>query len=142
MWGMHHCTAYLCNMNGANSLEEADRWPLDPCPECLAKVCWLTGLTAAEWLRDMLAFCDKHGLKLEAAQLRRSLAAPRLPLEGSIFNPSQLEASEKGPLVVPGTARRSLAGWGVGFPIGGDSLAAGAYDSCRDIGPAAIFSTV
>lgn len=75
MFGMRHCTAHLCSMNGANSLEEADRWPLHPCPECLAKLVWLTGATPADWLRGVLAFYEKHGLAEEAERTRRLLGA-------------------------------------------------------------------
>ena len=42
MFGLAHCTAQKCNMNGANSLEEGDHTSLALCPDCLAKVCWLT----------------------------------------------------------------------------------------------------
>jgi len=42
MFGLAHCTAQKCNMNGANSLEEGDHRPLALCLDCLAKVCWLT----------------------------------------------------------------------------------------------------
>jgi archaemetzincin len=40
MFGMSHCTAYLCNMSGINSLEESDLTPPWLCPECLAKLSW------------------------------------------------------------------------------------------------------
>jgi archaemetzincin len=42
MFGLAHSTAQKCNMNGANSLEEGDHTSLALCPDCLAKVCWLT----------------------------------------------------------------------------------------------------
>lgn len=73
LFGMRHCKAHPCSMNGANSLEEADRWPLHPCPECLAKLLWLTGTTSAEWLRGVLAFYEKHGLTAEAERTRHQL---------------------------------------------------------------------
>lgn len=56
-----------------NSLEEADRWPLHPCPECLAKLLWLTGAAPAEWQRGVLAFYEKHGLVEEAERTRHLL---------------------------------------------------------------------
>lgn len=75
MFGMEHCTAHPCNMNGANSLEEADRWPLQLCPECLAKVLWLTQQDAAAHLRASAEFCAKHGLPQESERFARSLVA-------------------------------------------------------------------
>jgi archaemetzincin len=37
---IQHCTAYACNMNGSNNLDEGDRRPLTMCPVCLRKICW------------------------------------------------------------------------------------------------------
>ena len=75
MFGARHCTAHACNMNGANSLEEADRTPIDLCPECLAKICWLTGTTPAEWLRTLLEFYQNNNFVDESARTRRYLQA-------------------------------------------------------------------
>jgi len=50
MLGMLHCTAYVCNMAGVNSLAESDRHPLWLCPECLAKLSWATGSSPGEHL--------------------------------------------------------------------------------------------
>lgn len=43
MFGMQHCTAYHCLVNGSNHLEEADEQPLFLCPICLKKLQWSTG---------------------------------------------------------------------------------------------------
>jgi archaemetzincin len=37
---LKHCTAFACNMNGANSVSETDRHPLHFCPVCLRKLLW------------------------------------------------------------------------------------------------------
>jgi hypothetical protein len=75
MFGMAHCTAHPCNMNGVNSLDEADRAPLEPCPECLAKVALLTTTEPAALLRGMAGFHRINGLLREEHGLRRALAA-------------------------------------------------------------------
>jgi archaemetzincin len=75
MFGIAHCTAHPCNMNGANSLEEGDRWPLQLCPECLAKVLWLTQTDAAAHLGASGKFCTDHGLLQEAERFQRSSTA-------------------------------------------------------------------
>ena len=72
---MLHCTAYECNMCGSNSLTESDRRPSALCPECLAKVCWATVSDPVERYRKLKAFCEKHGLKDEAAFYGRSIKA-------------------------------------------------------------------
>lgn len=43
MFGMAHCTAYLCAMNGCNHLAEADRQPLHLCPVCRRKLAHAVG---------------------------------------------------------------------------------------------------
>jgi len=76
MFGMHHCTAYRCNMAGSNSLEESDRSPSWLCPECLAKVSWVTATRAADHLRRMHVFVSEvGGLELEADHYAKSLEA-------------------------------------------------------------------
>ena len=40
MFGIRHCIAYECGMNGSNHAEERDRQPLEFCPECQAKLWW------------------------------------------------------------------------------------------------------
>jgi archaemetzincin len=72
---MHHCTAYLCNMNGGNSLAEMDRHPLHLCPVCLRKLCWNLNLEPVKYLTRLRDFCIKHGLESEADWYRRALAA-------------------------------------------------------------------
>jgi len=70
-----HCTAYECGMCGSNSLPESDRRPLALCPECMAKVCWATHADPVERCRKLAQFCEKHGLKSEAARYREFLRA-------------------------------------------------------------------
>ena len=38
MFGIRHCIAYQCGMNGSNHSDERDRQPLEFCPECQAKL--------------------------------------------------------------------------------------------------------
>ena len=42
MFSMRHCTKWECLMSGTNHLAETDSRPIDACPECTAKICWLT----------------------------------------------------------------------------------------------------
>lgn len=75
MFGMAHCTAYECGMNGSNTLQEKDRRPLALCPECVAKVCWATGAEPGERFRRLAAFCAEHGLAKQAGFYRQSARA-------------------------------------------------------------------
>ena len=66
MFGIHHCTAYHCVMNGSNSLWEADGQPIHPCPVDLRKLQWSTGFDVVERYRKLLEFYRMHGLDEEA----------------------------------------------------------------------------
>jgi archaemetzincin len=70
MFGLSHCTAHRCNMNGSNSLSETDRAPLAPCPQCMAKICWLTGIDPSDWSRGLAVFLAPHALVDEEEQVR------------------------------------------------------------------------
>ena len=77
MFSMHHCTKYECLMSGTNSLAETDRRPLDVCPECMAKIAWLSKVDSAVRYKNLAAFCEKNGLDPEAKDFRQKLAALR-----------------------------------------------------------------
>jgi archaemetzincin len=72
MLGMLHCTAYKCGMNGSNSLAESDRRPLWFCPECVAKVCWATGVDPRDRFTKLAEFCSANGLQKEAEHYEAS----------------------------------------------------------------------
>lgn len=75
MFSLQHCVKYACVMNGCNHLGETDRAPLDVCPECLAKICYLAGYDPVERFARMAEFCRSVGFKDEAQLLlaRRDL---------------------------------------------------------------------
>jgi len=75
MFGLRHCTAYGCCMNGSNSLSESDRAPLAFCPECDAKVVWRFGLDPAPRQRRLAAFASIRGLAADAELWSRCAAA-------------------------------------------------------------------
>lgn len=72
---MQHCTAYECNMCGANHREESDRHPLWMCPQCLAKLCWACKADPLERYKKLAEFCRTHGLKTEAMFYEKSVKA-------------------------------------------------------------------
>ena len=75
MFGMRHCTKYQCVMSGTNYLGETDRRPIDACPECMAKICWMASSDPAVRYRRLADFCQRHGLTAEAADFDRKAAA-------------------------------------------------------------------
>jgi archaemetzincin len=79
MFSFEHCTRYECNMAGSDSMEEADRYPLAFCPECLAKLCWATETQPTDHLRRMADFCGRSGLKDEEVYYRAALAVIQKP---------------------------------------------------------------
>ncbi len=77
MFSMHHCIKYECLMSGTNHLGETDRRPIDACPECTAKICWLTDAKIADRYQRLEAFCRKNGLRTEADEFAQKAAAVR-----------------------------------------------------------------
>ncbi|HUT37098.1 MAG TPA: archaemetzincin [Planctomycetota bacterium] len=65
MFSMYHCTAYECNMCGSNHRAESDRRPLACCPECVAKLWWITGADPVARYRRLAEFCKEQGLAPE-----------------------------------------------------------------------------
>ena len=61
-FSMQHCTAWQCNMNGRNHLEESDRSPLWLFTECHAKLSWATNTPPIGRFGRLAEFCDRHGL--------------------------------------------------------------------------------
>ncbi|MBK8096634.1 MAG: hypothetical protein IPK26_05970 [Planctomycetes bacterium] len=62
MFSLRHCTAFLCNMNGANHQDESDRQPLWLCRECLPKLLWACRLDGAARARKLAQYCRERGL--------------------------------------------------------------------------------
>jgi len=75
MVSMRHCTKYECLMSGTNHLQETDRRPVDACPECTAKVCWISDARIDERYKKLANVCRRIGLDTEAEQFTRKSAA-------------------------------------------------------------------
>jgi len=75
MFGIRHCIAYQCGMNGSNHSEERDRQPLEFCPECQAKLWWTCGLEPLARSRALEAVANKHGLERVAADFGKQAKA-------------------------------------------------------------------
>ena len=71
MFGLEHCIAWSCNMNGSNHLAESDRQPLALCPECVAKAAWAGELELGPRYAALEAWCAEHGLTAEARRFAR-----------------------------------------------------------------------
>lgn len=73
MFSMRHCIAYKCNMNGVNSLEEADSTPLYLCPECLRKLIFATKVDCVARWRKLEKFYSENSLEDEAQFMQKCL---------------------------------------------------------------------
>jgi len=78
MFGIRHCIAWTCGMNGSNHLAERDRKPLEFCPECQPKLWWTLGLDPLERSRTLESTARRHGFEADA----RALAAQSRALAG------------------------------------------------------------
>jgi archaemetzincin len=75
MFGIRHCIAYECGMNGSNHAEERDRQPLEFCPECQPKLWWTCGLDPLERSRALAVVARRHGFPNLAASFDRQIQA-------------------------------------------------------------------
>jgi archaemetzincin len=66
MFGIWHCTAYGCCMNGANTLKESDEAPLAFCAECDTKVLWRFRLDPGPRYARLAKFAAERGLARDA----------------------------------------------------------------------------
>jgi archaemetzincin len=71
MFGIKHCIAYECCMNGANHQGESDQAPLVFCAECDAKLWWAGRLDAPQRALKLEAFAKEHQLGDDAEQWQR-----------------------------------------------------------------------
>ena len=62
MFGIHHCTAHHCGMNGSNSLQETDGAPLYWCPVCLRKLQSAVGFDVADRDKKLAGVLNDVGL--------------------------------------------------------------------------------
>ena len=79
MFGIRHCIAYECGMNGSNHSDERDRQPLEFCPECQAKLWWTLGLDPLLRSRALEEITRRHGFEGTAAILAKQSAALENP---------------------------------------------------------------
>ncbi len=77
MFSMRHCKKYECLMSGTNHLSETDRRPIDACPECTAKICWLSDVDQAVRYERLADFCRKNGLTKDADEFVKKSNAVR-----------------------------------------------------------------
>lgn len=75
MFSMPHCSLYDCAMQGSIDSAELDEQTLDLCPECLAKLCYATGVDPALRFRTLAAFCAREKLAEQKREYEAYLAA-------------------------------------------------------------------
>jgi archaemetzincin len=66
MFGIWHCTAYECCMNGSMSVRESDQTPLAFCPECDAKLGWRLRLEPQPRYARLAELAAARGLQRDA----------------------------------------------------------------------------
>ncbi len=66
MFGLAHCIAFKCVMNGCNNLEENDAQPIHLCPVCLKKLQHATSFNVEKRYSELAAFYAATGLSAQA----------------------------------------------------------------------------
>lgn len=75
MFSMRHCTKYECVMSGTNHIGETDRRPIDACPECTAKISWLSDIDIATRYKRLAEYCRRNSLSKETTEFERKTKA-------------------------------------------------------------------
>ena len=75
MYGIKHCIAYECGMNGMNNLAEGDRQVIEFCPECQAKLWWTCDYPPEKRNARMEDYFARNGFEEEASYYQRARAA-------------------------------------------------------------------
>lgn len=75
MFGIRHCIAYQCGMNGSNHSDERDRQPLEFCPECQAKLWWSCNLDPLARSRALETVAREHAFERVAADFAKQSEA-------------------------------------------------------------------
>jgi archaemetzincin len=75
MFGIRHCIAFECGMNGSNHSAERDRQPLEFCHECQAKIWWTLNLDPAKRSHGLASVARKHGFASQDEAFSRDAAA-------------------------------------------------------------------
>lgn len=75
MFSFAHCTKYECVMSGTNHLGEMSKRPIDACPECMAKICWMSGYEPKKRYESLAEFCKRHRLKKDFDELSKKAIA-------------------------------------------------------------------
>lgn len=75
MFSFAHCTKYECVMSGTNHLGELYERPIDACPECMAKICWMSGYEPRKRYGNLAEFCRTHNLKKDSDEFSRKSIA-------------------------------------------------------------------
>lgn len=75
MFSFRHCTKYECVMSGTNHLGETDRRPIDACPECMAKIAWMTKQKPIDRYERLIRFARMNKLKVAALDFERKKKA-------------------------------------------------------------------
>jgi archaemetzincin len=86
MFGMRHCIAYECGMNGSNHADERDRQPFEFCPECQPKLWWTLRLDPLARSRQLERVARKHGFDGLAGALSKQSTALRGQMTGESDN--------------------------------------------------------
>jgi archaemetzincin len=80
VFGLAHCQTYACCMNGSNSLPEADRRPINLCPECLDKLEHRLAFDRRERYQALAKLYRRLGWRKEAEfAVRRARSTPPAP---------------------------------------------------------------
>jgi archaemetzincin len=75
MFSFEHCTKYECVMSGVNNLGEMHKRPIDACPECMAKICWMSGYKPQKRYENLAEFCRTNKMRKDFDEFSKKAVA-------------------------------------------------------------------
>jgi archaemetzincin len=70
LFHVQHCLKHACNMNGCETVDQIDRHPIEVCPDCMAKICWIGQIHPKARYDRLIAVCERLNMQTEAGLYR------------------------------------------------------------------------
>lgn len=71
LFHVQHCLKHACIMNGVETVDQIDRHPIEVCPDCMAKICWIGQIYPKARYDRLIAVCKRLDMQTEAGLYRK-----------------------------------------------------------------------
>jgi len=71
LFHLQHCLKHACNMNGVETIDQIDRHPIEVCPDCMAKICWIGQIHPKARCDQLIAVCERLNMQSDGGLYRK-----------------------------------------------------------------------